>query len=458
MNHRQWAEIVQSFINKIETDYPTSSEKMRAAWKKQLQQIKETCDDLLVSWAMVEDCIANICRKYPELMKDETHAIEEDEFFLTASSLRQFREGQGYYRLEMYDSATPLLEQLVEKEPDFLLGRVFLGLCLYQQKRWDAAKSQFDWLASFATANEFRGFAYHMLGCIHLQIEKPKTAIRYFTKVISLLPEDECAWFNLAVCYYQLKQYREAIPALLEVLSRNGDDWEAMFFISKCYYHMQQKENVTFWRLAALEKVNHPQVMMAIAQDYEELGKYKRAIHWYKRLLHHDRKQVIAYRGLSWNYWMLKESERAMSWLKKGLTLFPYDPYLIALYFWICLQLGKTTKAKTLLRFLPEQGPADSIKKLLLSQFYGQSGDVEQAMRSAEQMIRQEKKTISGIGHYQRGRVLLEMGEIDQALQSFQQAKALVTNWKDPIYYEGVCHLMLENPQQARDCWEKINR
>ena len=455
MNHQQWAEIVQNFINKIELTYPHSSQKMREEWKKQLKKIKETCDDLLVSWAVVEDSIANICQQYPDLLNEDEHAIEEEEFYLTESSLRQFREGQGYYRLAMYNSAAPLLERLVQNQPDFLLGRVFLGLCLYQQKRWEAAREQFEWLTQFAHSNEFKGFASHMLGCIDLQVSKPEGAKQHFAKTIALLPHHADAWFNLAISYYQLMRYQDAISAFLKVLSLNGDDWESMYFLSKCYAQLQQKENVAFWRYAALEKANHPQVIEAIAHDYEEIGEYKKAIYWYRRLLHLDRKQKVAYRGMAWNHWMLRDPTLAMGWIKKGLSLFPQDLYLLALYVWICLQHGQMIKAKDLLRCFPDS--MDDLKKLLLSHYFSQTGDRKNALELADQMIQQERLTISGFGHYQKGRVLLEMGETNQALQHFQQAKELVANWKDPIFYEGVCHLILKNPVQTRSCWEKID-
>lgn len=456
MNHKQWAAIVQNFIKKIELEYPESSDKIRAEWRRQLKKIQETCDDLLNSWAVVEDSIATICQQYPDLLRDEQPTIEE-EFSLAESSLREFREGQGYYQLAMYDSAMPLLERLVESEPDFLLGRVFFGLCLYQKERWLAARKQFHWVATFATSNEFIGFSQHMLGCIDLRDSKPQAAKRRFAKAIQLLPEHIDPWFNLAVSEYQLKRYQEAIPVLLKVLSLDGDDWEAMYLLSKCYHHLQQKENVVFWRLSTLEKVSHPQVITAIAQDCEEMGEYQKAIHWYDRLFHQNRKLANVYRGMAWNHWMLREADQAVSWIKKGLSLVPQDPYLLALYFWICLQQGQTQKAKEVLDFLPDQGAKDFLRKFLLSRYYDELGDEQLAMGLAEEMIQQDRESISGLGNYQKGRILLDKGETKQALYCFQRARELVANWKDPIFYEGVCHLLLENPDQTRSCWEQIN-
>lgn len=456
MNHQQWAEIVQNLIDKIELEYASSSSKKREEWKKQLKQMKQTCDDLLISWATVEDSIAKVFQQYPDLFHDETNPIEE-EFFLDESSLHQFRQGQGYYELAMFDSATPLLERLVQSEPDFLLGRVFLGLCYYQQKEWDEAKYHFELITKTATSNEFIGFAYHMLGCIELQVSKVKRAKKRFAKAISIIPENGDSWFNLAVCHYRLKQYQEAIPLFFQVLSLDGDDWKSMYYLSKCYHHSNQKENIAFWRLAALEKANHPQVVEAIAQDYEEQGKYEKAIDWYRRLLSQDRRERIVYRGMAWNYWMLRDSNQATCWLKKGLSLFPKDPYLLSLHLWMLLQLGKTNKAKDIIHFLPSQHTSTSIWNALLSRFFTQTGDIEQAIEIAEQLIKQEKEAISGLGHYQKGRILLETGETNQAIQSFQKARKTVSNWKDPIFYEGVCHLIQEQPSQTRDCWEKID-
>ena len=360
MNHQQWAEIVQSLIEKIESEYAYSTDQMREEWKKQLKQIQRTCEELLVTWATVEESVSKIFQQYPVLLHEEEELIEE-EFMLDESSLHQFRQGQGYYELAMFDSATPLLERLIQSEPDFLLGRVFLGLCYYQQNEWNEAKYHFELITKMATSNEFIGMAYHMLGCIALQDSTIQQAKKQFAKAISIFPENEDSWFNLAVCHYRLQQFQDAIPLFFQALSLNGDDWMSMYYLSKCYQHFEQKENAAFWRFAALEKVNHPRVIASIAQDHEEQGEYEKAIGWYRRMLGQDRKQRRAFRGMAWNYWMLRDSASATCWLKKGLSLFPKDPYLLSLHFWMLLQRGRLDQGKEFIDRISSQQASHSI-------------------------------------------------------------------------------------------------
>lgn len=456
VNHQQWAEQVRNLIKEIELNYPTSSNQAQQKWKQQLKQIKQTCDHLLLSWATVEDGLAKIMHQYPDLNHEETDELEE-EFFLEELSWQLLREGQGYYQLEMYDSAVPLLESFVQKEPDFWIGRVFLGLCYYQQKRWIDAKDHFDLITKMATSQEIIGFAYHMLGCIGIQMGEFQKAIRRFAKSIATIPDNPDSWFNLAICHYQLKQYEEAIPIFFQTWSFNRDDWQSMYYLSKCYHHLNQEENVEFWRLAAFERAHHPEVMVAIAQDYEERGEYEKAIRWYQRLLNQDRKETKAYRGLAWNYWMLKKFDQAVCWLKKGLSIDPHDSYLLSLQFWILLQQEQTEKMGAIIQLLPSQFTHTSIWNALLSRYFAQIGDVEQAIAITEELIAQENEMVSGLGYYQKGRILLEFGEVEEAIICFKRAREAISNWKDPIFYEGVCHLIQEEPNRTRDCWEKID-
>lgn len=455
MNIQQWVGQVQKFTEEIEAKYPKSTNHEREEWRKRLKQIQKTCADVLHSWAVVEDEIAKMTKQYPQLFHDEEQI--EDEFFLDHSMVRQFREGQGYYNLTMFQKATSLFDQIVQKEPDFLLGRIYLGLCYFQEGKTEESKYHFRLIIRTASSDEFVGLAHHLLGCVYIQEGENQVACKQFTEAVSILPKNGDAWFNLATCHYRLKQYQEAIPYFFQALSIDPDDWEAMYYLADCYAHCNQSESARFWRISAYEKVKHPQVMQSIAQDYEESQMYQKALHWYQRLYGVDRKSHIAYYGLAWNYWMIKEKEKSMGWLKKGLTLYPKDPHLLSFHFWMLLQERKVEKARKVLKILPSEMATDPVWLALQSRLFAQIGDYRYANFVADQLINQSEPSISALGYYQKGKIFLEIGEIEEALQNFQKSHHHLQNWQDPLFYEGICHLMQEEPEQTKACWEKIN-
>lgn len=453
--HQQWLENVQKVLGKIKKGYANATNTEKIQSKNRIQQIKQSCDDLLHSWAVVEDEMAQLTQTYPELL--ETEQAIEDEFVMDASTVRQFREGQGYYQLTMFEQATTLFDQLMQAEPDFLLGRLYLGLCYLNQNQFASAKQQFRLVTETTHADDFISFADHMLGCIYVREKADQKASQQFAKVVKIIPDHSDAWFNLATCQYRLQRYQEAIPFFFQALSINGDDWEAMFYLSQCYYQDQQYESHTFWQSQAYEKMKHPRMIRAIAQDYEERNQYEEALAWYHRLHAQDRKNRHAFQGIAWNTWMLDRKEEAYCWLKKGLTLYREDSYLLCLRFWINLQQGEMDQAEKVRQFLPDDVSDDPVWFALQSRFFSQIGDYRKALNIAEQLIQQKTKEVTALGYYQKGKVLLETEQIDEALNYFQQAQNQMQNWNDPIFFEGICHLMKKQHKQTRDCWKKID-
>jgi hypothetical protein len=74
----------------------------------------------------------------------------------------------------------------------------------------------------------------------------------------------------------------------------------------------------------------------------------------------------------------------------------------------------------------------------------------------ADQLIEQDKAPVKAMGHYQKGRTLLEMGQIGEAIEHFRQAHRLANKWKDPLFFEGVCHMIEGRLDSTRSCWGQI--
>ncbi|SFJ86634.1 tetratricopeptide repeat protein [Thermoflavimicrobium dichotomicum] len=454
MLQKQWIQSVQHALDEIKTHYPNSSAQERSKWRNRLLQIKKSCDWMLESWICIEEQISQLIQKHPELIVEEKEV--EEEFFLDESVVRQFRQGQGYYGLTMFKEAKPFFQQVVEEAPDFLLGQLYLGLTYFQENELEEAARQFHLLRQSATHDEFVGFAYHMLGCILVKQGKDEEAIKQFSKAVSIVPDNGDTWFNLGACHYRLKEYHAAVPYFYHALAINEDDWESMYYLSSCYRHYQEWESVTFWRVASYEKTNHPRVIESIAQDYEEMGQPETALHWYHRLLLHNPKSMVAYHGIAWNLWTMKRPEEAFLWLKKGLTLFPKNGDLLFSYVWMSLSEGKVEQVEQVMETLPAEWVKQPIWLVVRSRLFTQLGHFEQATRAAEQLIEQENDSVRAMGHYQKGRTYLEMGRVSEAAEHFQEAHHLIKNWKDPLFFQGVCHLAEGRPDLTQTCWKEV--
>ncbi|MBA4543180.1 MULTISPECIES: lipopolysaccharide assembly protein LapB [Thermoactinomyces] len=454
MFHQQWQDLVHNALEEIKLKYPNCSLAEKTKWRQRFLQIKQSCDQLLETWALVEEEIRQLLHDHPDLGSDETEIDEE--IWLDESAVRQFRQGQGYYGLTMYAKAKRLFQEVIELEPDFLLGRLYLGLTHFQEENLDEARRQFELVAKTAAHETFIGFARHMLGCILVKEGNDRQAIREFSKVVSMLPDHADAWFNLGACHYRLEEYHEAIPYFYHALSLNEDDWESMYYLSSCYRHHQEWGSVSFWRLASYEKAKLPRIMESIAHDYEEMGQPAQAMEWYKRLLSSDPKKPEAYYGIAWNLWTLKRESESLLWLKKGLSLFPDHPDLLFAYVWISISQGELKQARSAVSRLPAKVAEQPKWLAVRSHLSTHTGDFRQAASIADQLITHEQTALQAMGYYQKGRATLEMGHSGEAISHFKTAQKLAPNWKDPLFYEGVCHLMEGRPDLTRSCWGQL--
>lgn len=455
MSYEDWLQHIQNSLDMIKQNYPKSSLSERTKWQNHLSELKKKCDYILESWVVVEEEIAHLIKAYPELLDNDNECDEE--IWLTESAVRQFRQGQGYYGLTMFYEAKSLFEKVVQNEPDFLLGRIYLGLSEFQENRLEEASYHFRIVSKTGSKEIFVGFAEHMLGCIAVKHGEDTLAIKHFSKTTKILPDQSDAWFNLGACHFRLCNYQEAIPNFYHALAINEDDWESMYYLSSCYRHHNEWGSVSYWRMASYEKTNHPQIIESIAQDYEEMNQPDEAIHWYRRLLDMDKQNSKAFHGIAWNLWVKNDAEESLSWIKRGLSLFPHDGNLLFTFIWICMAQGDIKRAEIALGNLPEGLLEDPLWIAVRSRLHTQRGDFNQAIEMAEQLISQEKANMQALGHYQMGRILMEMNNGIEAIRHFQEATQLNSGWKDPLFFEGICHMVDGRVEMMLDCWNQLN-
>lgn len=82
-------------------------------------EIKRSCDEMLEAWAKVEEQLAELTKRYPGL--SSLGEEFEEEFWLNESAVRQFRQGQGYYGLTMFQEA-----EIFSKRSS-MMNRIFIG-------------------------------------------------------------------------------------------------------------------------------------------------------------------------------------------------------------------------------------------------------------------------------------------------------------------------------------------
>ncbi|SDX19009.1 Tetratricopeptide (TPR) repeat [Marininema mesophilum] len=452
----QWLEQMKQGLDEISQSYSEVPESDRSRMKKEFREIQSNCEDILEGWITLEEQVSILLNKYPELVTESKKEEAGEEFWLDGQVVRSFRQGQGYYQLSMFSEAKPYFNRVVEEAPDFLLGRVYLALSHFQQQSWNEASREFQLVADTADHLRFVSFAHHMLGCIQVQREEDELAIRLFKRSLAIHPDNNDAWFNLGTCHFRLGNYPEAIPQFFQSLRLDPDDWESMYYLSCCYKETGQWESVHFWRSVVYEKTNNPSVMETIAKDFEDTGDIDGALRWYRKLAITDPKRASAYHGLSWNMWIKGEREQALLLIQKGLTLDPQNRDYLFTYVWYLLQQGELKKVEKLLGKLPQKIMAHPQWLILRSRWHVHCRDFTHAEDTARQVAHSEDPYTRSLGYYQLGRVLLDQEQVKEAASHFHAAREHFPQWKEPLFYQGLCHLLDGEIDGTRQCWEQI--
>ncbi|SFS95104.1 tetratricopeptide repeat protein [Marininema halotolerans] len=453
---QQWLEQLTKELGEIGESYPHAPEPDRSRLKEEFKEIQLICENVLEGWITLEEQMALMAKKYPELATESAQEDIGEEFWLEGHVVRSFRQGQGYYQLKMFGEAKPYFNRVVQEAPDFLLGRVYLALSYFQQQNWEEASKEFYLVTKTAEHSRFVSFAYHMLGCIHVQKGEDELAVRQFTRSLDIHEEGKDTWFNLGACYYRLRNYPEAIPQFFQSLRLDPDDWESMYYLSCCYKEVEQWESVRFWRSAVYKKTNHPIVMESIAKDFEDTGDVEGALRWYQKLMIADPKRASAYHGVSWNKWASGDHDGALLLLQKGLTLEPHNKEYLFTYVWYLLQQGELKKVEKVLQRLSDEMLSHPQWLILRSRWHVHCGDFTNAKATARQVVDSQDPYTCSLGYYQLGRVLLEQEDVKEAAKHFHTALQLFPQWKEPLFYQGLCYLLDGEIEGTRQCWEQL--
>lgn len=112
-------------------------------------------------------------------------------------------------------------------------GNFGIGLCLMQRGETERANDIFARLISMDAP--FAGEHKHMFNDFGINLRKSKMipqAVEYYSKAISLSPEDEHLRYNLARAYFEDKQYAKVREQLAKCLEINPDFAEAKKFVA----------------------------------------------------------------------------------------------------------------------------------------------------------------------------------------------------------------------------------
>jgi type IV pilus assembly protein PilF len=153
-----------------------------------------------------------------------------------------------YQKLDQFDLSLKHFKKAIDLRPDFPDAYNNMGTLYSQKMDWDNAMKCFEKAASnilYRTPH----FAYHNMGLVHFNRKDYQKAIELYQKAISLSPEYEPAYFDLAKVYELLEENDKAFDTYEKIIDLVPDSLVSYLSMARLYYKTGQSDK-------AIDKIN----------------------------------------------------------------------------------------------------------------------------------------------------------------------------------------------------------
>ncbi|MFD2612056.1 tetratricopeptide repeat protein [Paenibacillus gansuensis] len=182
--------------------YPTASGSAKLELDDKLTVLKAMSETLIEEWLLFEEKL----RKLPADPSADTDStlskLADDELFGEPflGSSEDFRKGQGYFKLLMFHESVRYFSEVIRKQPDFVLARLYLALSYLKTGDLNEAYPHFQMIIQFTENKKMKAISYNALGCIQAQRNHTEKACEYFKAAYKMDPSIAEPLANLEVC------------------------------------------------------------------------------------------------------------------------------------------------------------------------------------------------------------------------------------------------------------------
>jgi hypothetical protein len=204
--------------------------------------------------------------------------------------LRLNNRGVGYMDQWNYSAALPVFEEIVEKAPDWLPGRINLGIALLNKGDDNVEgpnlRRAIKLFQDILQNDPNNPYANHCLGLIFEYQAKYDDAARHFEAVTHIDPKDDAAWYLLGRCLEAIDadaNLDKAIECYRQALRFNPYQWAAMYALQDRLKRKggeqaegEARKLEADWN--ALKTTNWLDPFWSDKRRYREFGRYAEAI------------------------------------------------------------------------------------------------------------------------------------------------------------------------------------
>lgn len=367
------------------------------------------------------------------------------------------RIGYVYYALGRSGEGIDMLRTALQKHPDNVELKHYLGLNLFQVGKLDEAQTI---LQEVTEIRQDLPEAYFVLGKIQLDRGQYEAAQINFSKYADLSPNDVQAYRALSQVYIQARNVDGAEMSLAKLLEMDPKDVLATINMGHVKFeHGQIDEAVKFYEKALALDARHSELYYTIASAYYLSGQYEEAIRRFQRVLEDDPTHMSAqyfiadselklgrlddaekhfqelgekmpdyqYIQLKLDYIRLQRGdEKAIKDVEQRLKTadHPEDIHFGAV---MLRRAGKTETSLSLHRRLADNHPDNAIYAIYLARDYLETHQYAQAAEVLQGVIDQDvnhqlAREMLSLSLLYQGADAMMLGDFEQSRQFFEQS------------------------------------
>nr|WP_253901685.1 tetratricopeptide repeat protein [Brevibacillus sp. HB1.3] len=341
----------------------------------------------------------------------------------------------------MFHDAKKCFAELVQKSPDWESGRLYYAYSLLLCEEKELAFREFRLLGRTAGSPTIVAISFNAIGCILAEEEQWLEAAQAFKTSLEIKPEQEEAKYNLALCYLRDGDAQEALDELEPYLEKNEHDWEAQMLWLRAAKLLHMMDQTVEWSppkgLQLPTRDLDSDTLQEMASLYETVGNYHRAQICYHFLTERSPKDGWTWHGLAWNTWLIAGTKRALTLVKKAISLAPENDDFLFSYGWMLLFDGRVDEAIKAFRIMLEKNRDNRLGQSGMISAYEKLGDTQEAKRMAKYFLEDAEPYVRSLGYFHLGRIAVVEENWRLAEQYFQRALPFAEQlWEIPIYLQ----------------------
>lgn len=430
-------------VERIAHQLESADPDQRAYLVEELTALREMGSQFFDLWVGFEDRIQELVEDFAgqEAFGHAAQSMETGPIGVLAPA-ELFRKGIGYFDLSMFAESQAAFARMVEIDPEFTVGRLYLGLSQLANRDWEAAERQLTLVELTAGVPLLAVAACEAKANLYAERGMHAEALRELRRVLAQKPEYVDAHVNAAVCAYAVQDYAGAVKHASRATELAPDDAQAWRLLGASLHASGQFQKAwRAYREAALLAPGHAAIQTesghaAFAADRQDAAQAR-----FRRALALAGRDGRALSGLAHVAEHQGDYGTAVALLKKAISLNRKDPAVLTQLGWALCVGGRLCEAERVFLSLEEAGQGGRMARSGRARIAALQGDLDGARSLLRTLLTeaaaQDSARDKAHALTELARIEASCGRIRTALRCLRAALRIDGSYRDALVCLG---------------------